>query len=236
MKRVTTIIILFITAISLGQNPTTFINKANDFFNSNVTNGRVNYKGIKNDPAALNELLALAKDVRVTKGDATNYQAFWINAYNISVIKGIVSKYPVKRPTDIGGFFDKTTYSLGGKEITLNDIENKMLRAVFPKEARFHFVLVCAGLGCPPIINAAYMPSTLEKQLQQQTVIALNNPDFIKVKGNKVQISQIFEWYKKDFTQYGSEIAYINKFRKSPIDAGAKVSYYPYNWSLNEVK
>ena len=61
MKRVTTIIILFITAISLGQNPTTFINKANDFFNSNVTNGRVNYKGIKNDPAALNGLVALAK-------------------------------------------------------------------------------------------------------------------------------------------------------------------------------
>jgi len=43
-------------------------------------------------------------------------------------------------------------------------------------------------------------------------------------------------WYKGDFTQYGSEVKYINKFRNDPIDEGAKVSYYPYDWSLNETK
>ena len=236
MKQLTLIITLFVATVSFGQSPATFINKSDAFFKAHVTNGRVNYKAIKNDPAALNELLALAKDVRVSKGDASNYQAFWINAYNISVIKGIVNNYPVKRPTDLKGFFDKTKYSLGGKEITLNDLENKLLRAVFPKEARFHFVLVCAGLGCPPIINEAYKPTTLDKQLERQTTLALNNPNFIKVKGNKVQLSQIFEWYKGDFTQYGSEVKYVNKFRKEPIDEGAKVSYYPYDWNLNDAR
>ena len=104
---------------------------------------------------------------------------------------------------------------------------------MFKKEARFHFVLVCAGLGCPPLINKAYKPSSLEAQLQRQTEIALNNPDFIKVKGNKVQLSQIFEWYKGDFTQDGTEIDYINKFRKEAISEKAKVSYYSYDWRLN---
>ena len=136
----------------------------------------------------------------------------------------------------IGGFFDKTTHEIGGVKTTLNDLENKLLRKVFPKEARFHFVLVCAGLGCPPIINEAYTPAKLEAQLQRQTTIALNNPNFIKVKGNKVQLSQIFEWYKGDFTQNGSEIDYINKFRKETIPSKARVSYYPYDWTLNQVK
>jgi hypothetical protein len=104
---------------------------------------------------------------------------------------------------------------------------------VFKKEARFHFVLVCAGLGCPPIINEAYKPSTLEAQLQEQTEIALNNPNFVKVKGKKVQISQIFEWYKGDFTQDGTEIEYINRYRKEAIPEKAKVSYYSYDWRLN---
>ena len=236
MKRLVVLVALFVVSLSLAQSPTTFLTKTDSFLKENVVNGRVNYKNIKSDPTTLNELMTLAKDVRVSKNDVSAYQAFWINAYNISVIKGIVSKYPTKSPLDIKGFFDKTTYNLGGKQTTLNDLENKILRAVFPKEARFHFVLVCAGLGCPPIIGEAYIPTTLEKQLQRQTVLALNNPSFIKVKGKKIQISQIFEWYKGDFTQYGSEVKYINKFRKEPIDKAAKISYYPYDWSLNEVK
>lgn len=236
MKRLFLAAILIATTSLYAQSPDTFISKANDFFKTNVSNGRVNYKAIKSNPDALQELVALGKEVRVTTANAASYQAFWINAYNLHVINGIVDNYPTKSPLDIKGFFDKTTREVGGKNITLNDIENKLLRAQFPKEARFHFVLVCAGLGCPPIINEAYKPSNLEAQLQRQTKIALNNPNFIKVKGNKVQLSQIFEWYKGDFTHSGSEVDYINKYRNEAIPAKAKVSYYSYNWTLNDTK
>lgn len=236
MKRIATLITLLFVAVSYGQSVDTFVNKADTFFNTYIKNGRVDYKSIKSNPETLNELVTLAKGVRVSKSNVKEYQAFWINAYNITVIKGIVDKYPVKGPLKINGFFDKTTHEIGGVKTTLNDLENKLLRKVFPKEARFHFVLVCAGLGCPPIINEAYTPAKLEAQLQRQTTIALNNPSFIKVKGNKVQLSQIFEWYKGDFTQNGSEIDYINKFRKETIPAKARVSYYPYDWTLNQVK
>jgi len=120
--------------------------------------------------------------------------------------------------------------------MTLNDIENKMLRKVYPKEARFHFALVCAGLGCPPIINAAYKPATLEKQLQRQTTLAMDNPKFIRVNGSKVKISQIFEWYKGDFTQFGSFVEFINKYKTEKLPAGSKTSFYPYDWTLNDAK
>jgi len=227
---------MLVSTVSLAQSTDTFFSKADTFFKKHVTNGKVNYAAIKKDPAGLNELVNLAKGITVSKDDAKTYQAFWINGYNIGVINGIVKKYPTKSPLNINGFFDMTKHEIGGKKITLNDIENKLLRANFKSEARFHFVLVCAGLGCPPIINEAYTPAALESQLQRQTEIALNNPAFIKVKGKKVQLSQIFEWYKGDFTQNGSEVDYINKFRKEPIDAKARVSYYPYDWKLNDTK
>ncbi len=236
MKKITILIFLLSIQFGFSQSTADFFAKADSFFKTHVTNGRVNYKNIKKDPALLNELLDIASGISVSKSKPKTYQAFYINAYNLAVIKGIVTKYPVKSPTSIKGFFDKKTYTLGGKNTTLNDLENKILRKNFPNEARFHFVLVCAGLGCPPIISAAYKPSSLESQLQRQAVKALNNPSFIKVKGKKVQLSQIFEWYKGDFTRNGSEIDYVNKFRKEKIPTDAKISYYPYNWSLNHIK
>jgi hypothetical protein len=221
----------------MAQNVSKFFSKADTFFSTYVKNGKVNYKAVKENTTLLNELIDLANGLSVTETDKNTYQAFWINGYNLSVIKGIVDNYPIKSPLDKPGFFDKTKYNIGGKSITLNDIENKLLRGNFPKEARFHFVLVCAGLGCPPIISNAYMPNTLDAQLQKQTKIALNNPNFIKVKGNKVQLSQLFEWYKGDFTQDGkSQIDFVNQYRNEKIDSGAKVGYYSYNWALNEIK
>ncbi|MDE0598941.1 MAG: DUF547 domain-containing protein, partial [Dokdonia donghaensis] len=201
-----------------------------------IKNGRVDYAAVQSNPESLDKLLAVAQTIKVSKTDAKTYQAFWINAYNLSVIKGVVAKYPVKQPLSIKGFFDKQKHAVGGSSITLNDIENKKLRAVFPDEARFHFVLVCAGLGCPPIINEAYIPSKLEAQLQRQTKLALNNPSFIRVKGKKVQISQIFEWYNGDFTRSGSVLDFINKYRGTKLDIDSKLSYYPYDWTLNDVK
>jgi hypothetical protein len=219
---------------SKAQDVQSFFEDADSFFSSYVSDGKVDYKAIMKSPELLNSLLEKAKNIEVSASDTNTYQAFWINAYNISVIKGIIHNYPIKSPLDKKGFFDKITYDVGKTSITLNDIENIKLRGVFKKEARFHFVLVCAGLGCPPIINKAYKPSTLEAQLQEQTEIALNNSNFVKVKGNKVQISQIFEWYKGDFTQDGTEIEFINVFRKEAISEKAKISYYNYDWRLNE--
>ncbi|GMN06995.1 hypothetical protein MTsPCn5_23840 [Croceitalea sp. MTPC5] len=240
MKNRITLTALFLIAlfqIGYAQSTSKFFTDADTFFKTYVKNGKVDYQAIKADRTALDELIQTAQGISVSVDDQKTYQAFWINTYNLSVIKGIVDNYPIKSPLDKAGFFDKTKYDVGGKSITLNDIENKLLRAKFPKEARFHFVLVCAGLGCPPIINSAYLPNTLEAQLQKQTELSLNNPNFIRVKGNKVQLSQLFEWYKGDFTQGGkSQVDFVNQYRKEKIDDGAKVGYYSYNWSLNETK
>ncbi len=223
--------------LSFAQATAEFFNKTDTFLETHVKKGLVDYKAIKENPNSLNNLLDLAKNTNITKENAKTYQAFWINAYNLSVIKGIIENYPIKSPLDKSGFFDKITYEIAGKSITLNDIENKLLRGNFPEEARFHFVLVCAGLGCPPIISAAYKPETLEAQLQRQTEKSLNNPNFIREKGSKVLLSQLFEWYKGDFTQGGkTEIEYVNQYRKEKIDSDSKVGYYSYNWSLNELK
>jgi hypothetical protein len=236
MKK-TAMFIVFLLSISFGyaQGTADFFKKSDNFFKANVKNGRVDYKALKENPTMLKELLEMAKGIAVTKENANEYQAFWINGYNLSVIKGIIENYPLKSPLDVKGFFDKTTYDIGGENITLNDMEHQLLRENFSKDPRFHFVLVCAGLGCPPIIDEAYTPDRINAQLNRQTKKALNDPNFIQVDKNKVKISQIFEWYKGDFEQDGKLVDFINKYRMQRLPEKAKVSYYPYDWTLNEV-
>ncbi len=234
-KRLIVLVIALLAVQGFSQDMNAFFNKTDAFFKANVSNGKVAYSKIHENQDELNDILRLAEGISVLKNDIDNYQAFWINAYNVSVIKGIVDNYPTNSPLDNKGFFDKTTYSLGGKNITLNDIEHKLLRGQF-KDARFHFVLVCGAVGCPPLINQAYLPSTLNVQLDKQTKIALNG-SFLRVNAKKkrVQASQIMEWYKEDFTMNGeSEIDFINKYRMEKLDSKFKLSYFPYDWKVNK--
>jgi len=236
MKKTLFILVLFVIAFTAkAQDLNTFLNQADTFFKEHVSSGRVEYAGIYKDQSELDNLLDIAKGVSVSKEDANNYQAFFINAYNLCVIKGLIDNYPTDSPLDIAGFFDEKLYSLGEKDMTLNDIEHKLLRGQF-NDARFHFVLVCGALGCPPLIGQAYLPNTLNSQLDTQTKIALNG-SFLRVNAKKkrVEASQIMEWYKEDFTMNGaSEIDFINKYRTDKIPNNFKLKYFPYDWRVNK--
>lgn len=236
MKKLFILTFLFVAfSVSEGHSQTvqSFFDEADALFKSYVSDGKVDYAAIKNNPDKLNSVLETAKHISVSINDPKVYQAFWINAYNLSVIKGIIDNYPIKSPLDKKGFFDKTKYDLGGTSITLNEIENKNLRAQFD-DARFHFVLVCGALGCPPIISKAYTASNLENLLEQQTINALNDNTFIKVTEKIVAFSEIFKWYKEDFVKEGqTEIDFLNDYRIEKVPKDAKVTYYSYDWRLN---
>lgn len=228
-----TITIVAFTSEGRAQQTTQFFDEADALFGTYVSNGKVDYTALNDNKASLEKVLGLAADVQVSSSDANTYQAFWINAYNLAVLKGVLDNYPLKSPLDKAGFFDKTKYKFCGTTITLNDIENKMLRAKF-HDARVHFVLVCGAKGCPPIISEAYRPENVQRLIEQQTIKALNNSSFIKVSEGTVALSEIFKWYKEDFvTENQTEIDFLNTYRKEKIAPDLKVTYYSYDWRLN---
>jgi hypothetical protein len=80
------------------------------------------------------------------------------------------------------------------------------------------------------------LPNTLNNQLETQTKIAINGT-FLKVniKKERVEASQIMEWYKEDFTMNGiSEIDFINQYRQDKIPNNFKLKYFPYDWKVNQ--
>ncbi len=230
---------IFSTTAVFGNGGESFFTKADAFFKANVSSsGGVYYASVKADPTALNSLVDDIASYRFSSQSNNTNKAFLINAYNILVIKNVVDHYPITKPLDVPGFFDQKKFDVGGMSLTLSDIENKKIRPVY-KDARTHFVLVCAAKSCPSIANYAFMPSKLETQLSVRTQEAMDNRSFIKVndENRTVRISQIFEWYADDFkAEARNFVTYINKYRSTPIPENYKLSFYTYDWALNEKK
>lgn len=209
-----------------------FTAEADAFFKQYVNDGRVDYAGIK-EAGAAQPLVDQIAAIELSGLTGDERKAFLINAYNILVIDQAVKSYPLKSVLDQGGFFDGNKHTVGGKQLTLNQLEKELLIKEFG-DARLHFVLVCGALGCPPITDFAYSAGKLETQLEQQTRQALNDDQFIRVEGDRVELSQIFEWYQGDFG--GSKAAvvnFINQYRNDKLPPDPQVSYYTYDWSIN---
>ena len=239
LKPFTLLTLLLLVAspiISKAGELENFFIKSDQLFKQHVKSGKVNYAALKANPTLLNELYDMAGRIKPNKSDENTYKAFWINTYNLCVIKSITDSYPINSPMEIHGFFDRKEHFLAGRNITLNYLENKLLRAKF-NEPRLHFVLVCGAISCPQIVNYAYLPQKLNSQMDIQTREALNDPNFLRVNHpqEKVLFSEIFKWYESDFTKNGqSLVAYVNKYRNEQIPANYKFDYYTYDWSLND--
>ncbi len=203
----------------------------NQFFKDCVSKGLVRYGQLAVSPVTLNEMMQKVANADLEKASEAQRKAFQINAYNLFVIKQIVEHYPISSPMDIAGFFDSREFDLAGKSTTLNDLE-----AGLRSDPRIHFALVCAAIGCPKIQSGAFMPATLDAQLDSRTRAAMNDPYFIRFKegDQRAEVSQIFNWYAIDFGGPESVLEYINQFRTLPIPPATPIDFYEYDWKLNK--
>ncbi len=217
-----------------GQDVNSFFEKSDSFFKAVVENGNVNYSIIQNDQKDLEELTLLISQISPEKLSPIERKTFLINSYNLLVIKEVVNNYPTSSTQKVNGFFEKVKHQVGKNEWTLNQIENEQIRKEY-NDPRVHFVLNCAALSCPPVTNFAYFPNQLESQLEAQTILAINDTTFIYEKNGKNYISNIFKWYKGDFTERGTVIDFINEYRTQKLNPENRTIHYPYDWSLNDL-
>lgn len=236
MKKLIIIATVLLTGLTVqAQSLDAFLDEADAFFKAQTVDGRVDYKGLNKNGASLKSLVDQVASMNTNSLSGVEKKAFYINAYNISVINGILKEYPTDSPLKIGGFFEGKKHTISGLSITLNTLEKEHLLKATGDE-KLHFVLVCAAVSCPPIASFAYRPEKLDAQILERTKLALNNDEFVQVKAGKktVELSEIFKWYPGDFKDKApSIIQYLNKYRDEPIPTNYKTGYYTYDWTLN---
>ena len=142
--------------------------------------------------------------------------AYWINLYNALTVEQVL-RYPRKKSIlRMGeGFFsvgpwDDAVATIAGVEITLNDIEHRILRPIW-RDHRIHFAVNCASIGCPNLATLAYTAENAESLLASSERAYLAHERGVKVTGGgKLQLSRIFDWYRVDFAD--SEEALLRNY------------------------
>ncbi len=207
----------------------------------------VNYKGLKKDKEINKYIEYLSNTDPRSLPSEKHRMAFWINAYNAFVIKGVLEEYPIKSVLKVSliphSFFKRKKFETKHGEITLQVLENEKLREAF-REPRVHFAINCASISCPKLLIEEYSAEKLEEQLEAQAVSFINDKsrNYLDKENKVLYLSSIFEWYERDFVKKGERIAdyvagYLNAddaefVRNNKI----AIKYLDYDWSLNEQK
>lgn len=228
--------------------------------------GAVNYRSWKQNPGGLNASLE-----SVSKFTAAEYAllskesklTFWINLYNAVTVKQILEHYPIRRSglnlypdnsiRQIDGVWDKYRVRAAGREVTLSEIENKILRGEI-KDPLIHFAINCASRSCPKLANRAYKSESVYRDMEAaaRDFVGDSQKNRINEQEKKVELSRIFDWFGDDFKDRGdtgalpgrsakesAAIRFISKYvdepRKEFLQANRfSIGFLQYDWSLNE--
>ncbi len=229
--------------------------------------GLVDYAGLKADTGDLDAWVAAIAGLEPETFESWSEErqiAFWTNAYNGLTLKAIVDHYPIERRASMGaimhprgirwipGVWDKLTFTVVGRQLTLNAIEHEILRVEYD-EPRIHAALVCAAISCPPLRSEPFIAERLDDQLDDQTRRFLDQSLRIDRDAGRVSLSKILDWYGSDFElsfepeegfegHSDAERAVLNFIAGYLDEADAEylrsgdyeVEYSSYDWSLNE--
>ncbi len=170
-------------------------------------------------------------------------KAYWINLYNSLTVQLILDNYPLVSITKLGsnplefGPWNENSTEINGFELSLNDIEHRIIRPKF-NDYRIHFAVNCASIGCPSLATEAYLGSSLDSQLDQAANDFLNHPRALQFQENKLLLSTLFDWYAADFGDSQSSILATLGKHTNPDTQSALTAYkgspvYEYDWGLN---
>ncbi len=219
---------------------------------AHVREGRVDYQGLAAKGAELDTYVQGLAGVSLASTTRAHQMAFWINAYNALTLDLIVDSLPLHSIMDLDGgkVWDTRTWTVAGRQVTLNQIEHTLLRPL--NDPRIHAAINCASLGCPSLRPRVFTEVDLDGQLTQ-TVAAWAVGNGLTVTADKVGVNRIFDWFGEDFTSgYGPGhfdipgvdgkpeaainflLPHLPVSAQQQLRAGGYVTYWSvYDWALN---
>lgn len=205
----------------------------------NVRKGYVDYDGVRAHPK-FSRFIAQLGEPGTVPASREEALALYINAYNAFAIQGILDGYSPAGRVGRYRYFKSQKHQLLGESITLDALEHQRLRPL--GDARIHFAIVCASISCPRLASRAYLPGSLEGQLDEAARQFINDTtrNRFDVAQKTAFLSQIFDWFEDDFARSAGTVPkFIAQHvddaavRAAILDGRLAIRYLPYDWDLN---
>ena len=198
------------------------------------------------DRRGLDGYVEYLQGVPVSRLERSEQFAYWINLYNAATVKLILDNYPIgsirKISKGLGnsGPWDRKLLEIEGQEVSLNDIEHRILRPIW-QDNRIHYAVNCASLGCPNLQPMAFTAENTQALLEKAAGEYINHSRGVEFREGHIKASSIFKWYRSDFGN--TDAALIEHWRGyAEADLALQLSMsnsritirYDYDWDLNE--
>ena len=237
---------------------------ARNALKARIVDGKVDYEALRDDDA-FKELERVAPALRhLSPADFTSDAeriAFFTNLYNVLAIHGVLALGIRESVMEIPSFFSVVRYNIGGEDLSLDQIENGILRrngkhpatgtrtltddaaahgfSPTKVDPRIHAALVCASTSCPPV--GFYHPYRLDQQLDLATGGYVDAD--VSVGDGTISLPITFRYYESDWGGRADIEAFLLKHAspglRTALEAAfadkAPFEYQRYDWSLNVV-
>jgi hypothetical protein len=195
------------------------------------------------DRDTLQEYIESLEATPVSELNRDEQYAYWFNFYNALTVELILDNYPLDSIRDIGGLFsqgpfDKKLATVEGEEISLNDIEHRILRPIW-KDPRIHYGVNCASIGCPNLLPEPFTGTTVDRQLEEAAAEYINHPRGVSVGRRRLTLSSIYDWFQADFDgSLEGVLAHLREYAEEELQSELRSPpdnvRFEYDWSLNE--
>lgn len=215
---------------------------------------RVDYDGVAAERARLTSVLdgmSAVTSAEFEQWRRAEQMAFLINAYNAFTVDLILTAWPrINSIRELGSLlrspWRRPFFTLLGARRTLDWVEHEQLRPRYG-EPRIHAAVNCAAIGCPALRPEAFVAGRLDAQLDDSMRRFLADRTRNRVSGGRLEVSAIFRWYRVDFerppegvngvegflARYADALTDVPRQRVDLQQRKLRVTYLPYDWSLN---
>ena len=207
---------------------------------------RFDYRSVSSDDGKkLDDYLKYLQSLSPRAMNSQEQFAYWVNLYNAKTVDYIidgVQKRDIESIKEIRSLFvipgpwKRKDLKVEGKKISLDNIEHGILRPIW-KDHRIHFAVNCASIGCPNLLKTAFTAEQTEELLELAEEQFLTHPRAVRVSGQELVLTSLFDWYGADFADNRSELFdYLSDFVSEDIidllidEPAVK---YEYDWNLN---
>lgn len=206
---------------------------------------RVRYGEVSSsDHRRLQTYLDRLQSTEVSDLNRDEQLTYWINLYNAATVDLIVDNYPLDSIRDLGegvfssGPWDDEILVVEGEDLTLNDVEHRIIRPIWQDE-RIHYVVNCASIGCPNLYPEPLTADNYEEIFQASARDYTNHERGVSFSGDRLVLSSIYDWYMADFGDSLEGVVahltdYVDSSTADRLRAYDGRVRYEYDWSLNE--
>jgi hypothetical protein len=263
------VVVLAAAALAAQTRPETELlhRPLDQILDVNVRDGLVYYRALKSERGRLDRYVASLNVPTATYDGWTReaQMAFWLNAYNASVLQTVINHYPIKGKAgtypassirQIPGAFDQAKHRLAGRSVTLDEIEKTILTQF--KDPRLFLALGRGAVGSGRLRSEAYTGDRLKEQLESVHADFMMQQELLKIDkvAGTISVTPILSWREGDFVVAYESKAHERFKQRSPVERAIlgfigpklltleeefveknefKIVFHPFDWRLNDL-